>query len=734
MDSVLSLEPIRQTNSDPILGLKAVIIQAEGIGRESHVEPFLAFLREMAEQTGSFDREEGQHELEKVADSSVNWSRRHFTLYPIYVERLRVVDAKAFEPAGMPVPLSLKTPGEWLISSSVLVEGPDHYSHHAEAWRSLYCVQTRENRHLSGGLAFNVLEIPAEALGQGEVDLRPLVLHALAPDGSACDRGNPDAQGAIANAFWQTFWATGALRTERGSTFPVAFLPIDRSTPLEFVAPFHERTLEGGKRKIFGRSAILAYALEKLTAAKALLFDLKRQTFCVSREFVPAGHDLADADICLAIGEMNRSGFVDAYMGANRETFAAWRQSEAEGGPGLRQGFCAMAVPARLDAVRALANVAPERFARIHRVVPYLGCAFLNQAVNQTQELVNCGKVQNFDQEIVAATNSTFFLNFPEEYATLHSAMNDPVALLVENGRLLQVRTMRRVAFVLDETGRAQITTHADVKLDAEKLPLKGETHSVSSFERAKEGYGQNHVGPHRYGCVLVGDSVVEEFKDAKAELSANGLVVTSDTPAEGLKPRGAAKAYVLSADKSAPVAIRHAFAVGPQLVEGGKVVPLGESGEEFQSVVMAESPSFEENSELPRTGLAKALLQCEKRGVPPTRFPYDWDQTRAPRTALGIKPDGSVLLVVVDGRADLPHSVGVTLAELAQLMLGLGCTDAMNMDGGGSSVMFVNDARAHKLKMREELREGVVNLPSDRGGVERLLPVPFVISRRKKS
>jgi hypothetical protein len=51
-----------------------------------------------------------------------------------------------------------------------------------------------------------------------------------------------------------------------------------------------------------------------------------------------------------------------------------------------------------------------------------------------------------------------------------------------------------------------------------------------------------------------------------------------------------------------------------------------------------------------------------------------------------------------------------------------------MNLDGGGSSVMFVHDERAHAAKLRDDLKPGVVNLPSDLGGVERLLPVPLVI------
>ena len=63
----------------------------------------------------------------------------------------------------------------------------------------------------------------------------------------------------------------------------------------------------------------------------------------------------------------------------------------------------------------------------------------------------------------------------------------------------------------------------------------------------------------------------------------------------------------------------------------------------------------------------------------------------RHPRTGIGKKADGSAVLVVVDGR-QLEWSVGVTLQELAHLFIELGAVDALNLDGGGSSVMVVGD------------------------------------------
>jgi hypothetical protein len=74
----------------------------------------------------------------------------------------------------------------------------------------------------------------------------------------------------------------------------------------------------------------------------------------------------------------------------------------------------------------------------------------------------------------------------------------------------------------------------------------------------------------------------------------------------------------------------------------------------------------------------------------------------RHPRTAIGWTPDRRLLLVVVDGRQP-DWSDGMTLHELTWFFQRLGASDALNLDGGGSSAMVVNGA--------------VVSRPSDRQG-----------------
>lgn len=74
------------------------------------------------------------------------------------------------------------------------------------------------------------------------------------------------------------------------------------------------------------------------------------------------------------------------------------------------------------------------------------------------------------------------------------------------------------------------------------------------------------------------------------------------------------------------------------------------------------------------------------------------------PRTAIGRKADGSIVLTVVDGRLNTAVSAGVYGDELAVIMAHAGCVEAYNLDGGGSSTMI----------LRENDTLKTVNVPSD--------------------
>jgi len=79
----------------------------------------------------------------------------------------------------------------------------------------------------------------------------------------------------------------------------------------------------------------------------------------------------------------------------------------------------------------------------------------------------------------------------------------------------------------------------------------------------------------------------------------------------------------------------------------------------------------------------------------------------RAQRTSIGIKEDGSVVLICSAGRNITDSSPGLTVYELADIMVQLGCETAFNLDGGGSTTMVTTKTGSNDFDIRIKSNEG---------------------------
>lgn len=114
--------------------------------------------------------------------------------------------------------------------------------------------------------------------------------------------------------------------------------------------------------------------------------------------------------------------------------------------------------------------------------------------------------------------------------------------------------------------------------------------------------------------------------------------------------------------------------------------------------------------SRLIRTGKIDITWEQEKAS-------RSFAETRHPRTAVAKLKGRKFLMMTVDGRQP-GVSVGMSLQELAEYLISLGAVDAMNLDGGGSTTMFLDSK--------------VVNTPSDKEG-ERKVGDAILVTLRKK-
>ena len=84
------------------------------------------------------------------------------------------------------------------------------------------------------------------------------------------------------------------------------------------------------------------------------------------------------------------------------------------------------------------------------------------------------------------------------------------------------------------------------------------------------------------------------------------------------------------------------------------------------------------------------------------------------PRTAIGQREDGAILLLVLDGRQI--HSIGASFGDLRDVMLDFGAINACSLDGGSSTVMYFDGE--------------YINSPSSASGTSRYLPNAFLIRK----
>ena len=95
-----------------------------------------------------------------------------------------------------------------------------------------------------------------------------------------------------------------------------------------------------------------------------------------------------------------------------------------------------------------------------------------------------------------------------------------------------------------------------------------------------------------------------------------------------------------------------------------------------------------------------------------------------APRTAIGQRADGSLVLYTIDGRQK-GYSIGASLTQVAQRMVELGCVTALSLDGGGSTTLCVT--------LPENETSGVYNVPSD-GSLRAVTNHIFLVASKEPS
>lgn len=270
-----------------------------------------------------------------------------------------------------------------------------------------------------------------------------------------------------------------------------------------------------------------------------------------------------------------------------------------------------------------------------------------------------------------------------------------PVGFLVADGMIYRMPHAKRSAFVFTEDEKSYIGPvtlevaigKGDKSLSIRTINPSEEVNVVSLFTPP---YGKT----------------VPAQKGTRYLLSMKGMEFLPNKPVQ-------VRAVEVSSDKETPVS------------PGTLVLHVPESQESEARALLADGEEFTVIARLPEVegvvrsacGGGPKLVEAGKPSVQNKQegIGESFTTARHPRTAIGFTKDQkNVFLVTVDGRQP-DVSVGVNLQELAEFMATLGCWSAMNLDGGGSTTMVVDNE--------------VVNSPSDASGPRTVVNSILVVS-----
>ncbi|MCO5297767.1 MAG: phosphodiester glycosidase family protein [Fimbriimonadaceae bacterium] len=244
----------------------------------------------------------------------------------------------------------------------------------------------------------------------------------------------------------------------------------------------------------------------------------------------------------------------------------------------------------------------------------------------------------------------------------------DPLGLMVRNGELLSLPHPERTVFAWGPTGATFGRATSSMELD----PDNGPPIPIDGFNQE---CGLNDI------CLFSESAGFAVTKDPSVEL-------VLDLKRGTLTPSGEATGTVRSKHAGGTAAVSPGTmvlaATGPkmallQTLEPGARVTLKWRVEGFDWTKYPNAVGG--GPVLIRDG--KTTIENEVEG-----FTKAFTNNRHPRSAVGRTPEGDLWFVAIDGRQSM--SVGATLPELASILKGLGCVDAVNLDGGGSSTMHV--------------------------------------------
>lgn len=328
-----------------------------------------------------------------------------------------------------------------------------------------------------------------------------------------------------------------------------------------------------------------------------------------------------------------------------------------------------------------------------YRALESRGCVRIVQGKLPQTKIIPVGRFAGYlsevEPEAKLKVNAHFFIMDAFDCATIYDQIGTPFGLCMKNGVVETPPMYARESLLVKKDGTSDIR-----ELDVTDLHIEinGQTYvsgeNASIYTRPDRSKVRARKGKL---LAIVGRRVAAVKSDGWMPIPASGFVMEVSSEAE-IEP----------GDK---VIYRGLEDVLFGVQAGNSIIRKGVKTEHFIS-------RFYD------------IYKLQRVPFPPSLYPMDFEKARAARIALGVDQDGRPVLFWAEGKGKICYkpgedSTGASLSEMAEIAEELGLRDVVNLDGGGSAQILLDNVRTLHISDRNK---------EDNSDAERLVPLALIV------
>ena len=325
------------------------------------------------------------------------------------------------------------------------------------------------------------------------------------------------------------------------------------------------------------------------------------------------------------------------------------------------------------------------------------------------------GYLSEIEHDAKIKVNANFFIMDPFDCATIYDQVGTPFGLCIKDGVIENPPLYSREALLVEGDGKAYIAQKDiyDLSIEiGENTYTPGENATI--YTRPKYAKTPNDK------CVtvaIIGRRVVAVKAGGSMPVPASGFVLCVDT-----KSNTSGKVTRCGGQTIPCVDVTEA--VNTTGISAGAMVTY--HGLEKVKFGIQVGNSIIRDGVKTEQFISRFynIKKLQPTPYPPSLYPMDFANARAARIAIGADKEGKPVLFWAEGKGKLLYvasvdSTGASLSEMAEMAAEIGLYNAVNLDGGGSAQILVENARSLHISDRKT---------EDNSDAERLVPLGLIV------